>query len=94
MAKTFGFIACTTLVVASVWVANSSSPVKTIEAGSGPGGQGQFQVGGSNGNRPMNAIDYLELGKRHYSLGRTAEAIRAFEDAQSAPGGLTMYQRN
>jgi len=93
LAKTFGFIACTVLAVASVWVANSSAPVKTIEAASGPGGQGQFQVGDGNGNQPYNAADYLELGKRYYRVGQTAEAIHALEEAQSAPGGLTMPQR-
>ena len=67
-----------------MWLTNSVEPQRTAMAGTEPEG--------SSGQRELSARELLKQGKALFQAGRYAEAIRALESADKAPGGLTLSE--
>ncbi|HAH43624.1 MAG TPA: hypothetical protein DCM07_01985, partial [Planctomycetaceae bacterium] len=83
MGKAFGVLACTTLIAASMWLANLGNTTRKVAADVENNSQSV------SGRQLRSARYYLSLGTQYYERGQYAEAVEVLEKASVSPGRLS-----
>ncbi|MCA9016029.1 MAG: tetratricopeptide repeat protein, partial [Planctomycetaceae bacterium] len=83
MGKAFGVLACTTLIAASMWLANLGNTTRKVAADVEKDGQSISE------RQQRSARYYLSLGTQYYERGQFAEAVEVLEKASVSPGRLS-----
>ncbi|MFH1299675.1 MAG: hypothetical protein ABIK07_01345, partial [Planctomycetota bacterium] len=83
MGKAFGVLACTTLIAASMWLANLGNTTRKVAADVEKDGQPISE------RQQRSARYYLSLGTQYYERGQFAEAVEVLEKASVSPGRLS-----
>ena len=83
LGKAFGVLACTTLIAASMWLANLGNTTRKVAADVEKDGQS------ITGRQQRSARYYLSLGTQYYERGQFAEAVEVLEKASVSPGRLS-----
>ncbi|QDU52469.1 outer membrane porin HofQ [Gimesia panareensis] len=86
LGKAFGVLACTTLIAASMWLANLGNTTRKVAADVESNGQS------ISGRQQRSARYYLSLGTQYYERGQFAEAVEALEKASVSPGRLSQAE--
>ncbi|MCH9791130.1 MAG: hypothetical protein K0U82_09935, partial [Planctomycetes bacterium] len=86
MGKAFGVLACTTLIAASMWLANLGNTTRKVAADVENNGQPIA------GRQQRSARYYLSLGTQYYERGQFAEAVEVLEKASVSPGRLSQAE--
>lgn len=86
LGKAFGVLACTTLIAASMWLANLGSTTRKVAADVERNGQS------ISGRQQRSARYYLSLGTQYYERGQFAEAVETLEKASVSPGRLSQAE--
>ena len=76
LGKAFGVLACTTLIAASMWLANLGNTTRKVAADVESNGQSV------SGRQQRSARYYLSLGTQYYERGQFSEAVEALEKAE------------
>ncbi len=83
LSKAFGVLACTTLIAASMWLADFSNTTRKVAAD-------VEKTGRPNSERQQrSARYYLSRGTHYYERGQFSEAVEALEKASVSPGQLS-----
>ena len=86
LGKAFGVLACTTLIAASMWLANLGNTTRKVAADVESNGQSVSE------RQQRSARYYLSLGTQYYERGQFSEAVEALEKASVSPGRLSQAE--